>query len=98
MIASRIQFEFDVQYTGHTTAVKVFRRIYSNREKFCKALATDFVSSPKQNAYFNWICALWDSHWFRVADQPIVFLQVFFDKKNMVLGWGSEAWGAWHGK
>ena len=55
MIASRIQFEFDVQYTRHTTAVKVFRRIYSNREKFCKALATAVVSSPKQNAYFNGI-------------------------------------------
>ena len=38
MIAYRIQFEFDVQYTRHTTAVKVFRRINSNREKFCKAL------------------------------------------------------------
>ena len=54
-MASRIQFEFDVQYTWHTTAVKVFRRIYSNHEKFCKALATAVVSSPKQNAYFNWI-------------------------------------------
>ena len=54
-MASRIQFEFDVQYTWHTTAVKVFRRIYSNREKFCKALATAIGSSPKQNAYFNWI-------------------------------------------
>ena len=53
MMASRIQCEFDVQYAWHTTAVKVFRRIYSNREKFCKALATAVVSSPKQNAYFN---------------------------------------------
>ena len=53
MIASRIQFEFDVQYTWHTTAVKVFRRIYSNREKSCKPVATAVVSSPKQNAYFN---------------------------------------------
>ena len=98
MIASRIQFEFDVQYTWHTTAVKVFRRIYSKREKSCKPVATAVVSSPKQNAYFNWILRPMRFTLILLAGEPIVFLQVFFDKKNMLVEWGREVWGAWHGK